>query len=59
MKNSLNVLYITYDGLTDPLGTSQILPYIAGLSKSGYRFTVISAEKPDVYAAGKKEIETI
>ncbi len=24
----MNVLYITYDGLLDPLGNSQILPYI-------------------------------
>ena len=26
------VLYISYDGLTDPLGRSQILPYLAGLA---------------------------
>lgn len=39
------VLYITYDGLTDPLGQSQILPYIKGLSRHGYRFTVLSFEK--------------
>ena len=54
-----NILYISYDGLTDPLGTSQILPYIVGLSKSGYRFTVISAEKPNAFTDGKKEIKTI
>lgn len=39
------VLYITYDGLTDPLGQSQILPYLKGLSQYGYRFTVLSFEK--------------
>ncbi len=38
------VLYITYDGLTDPLGQSQILPYIIGLS-SDYDFTILSCEK--------------
>ena len=42
---AINVLYITYDGLTDQLGRSQILPYILGLNKVGYLFTVISFEK--------------
>lgn len=42
---SKSVLYISYDGLTDPLGQSQILPYLAGLSKYGYRFTILSFEK--------------
>lgn len=41
------ILYITYDGLTDPLGQSQILPYLTGLSKRGYRFTILSFEKKD------------
>ena len=40
-----NILYLTYDGLTDPLGQSQILPYIFGLSQNGYSFTIVSFEK--------------
>ena len=40
------VLYLTYDGLTDQLGRSQILPYIEGLAARGHRITVISCEKP-------------
>lgn len=40
-----NILYLTYDGLTDPLGQSQILPYIFSLSKLGYSFTIVSFEK--------------
>ena len=39
------VLYLSYDGITDPLGQSQILPYIIGLSKRGYSFTLISFDK--------------
>jgi glycosyltransferase involved in cell wall biosynthesis len=39
------ILYITYDGLTDPLGQSQVLPYLQKLSEKGYRFTIISFEK--------------
>jgi len=54
-----NILYISYDGLTDPLGQSQILPYIIGLSKVGYNFTIISAEKPEVYKLGKENISNI
>ncbi len=42
MRNK--ILYITYDGILDPLGQSQILPYIMGLSKSN-DFTILSYEK--------------
>ncbi|WP_066406967.1 glycosyltransferase [Flavisolibacter tropicus] len=43
------VLYITYDGLTDPLGQSQILPYLRHLSQQGYQFTILSFEKKARY----------
>jgi len=46
-KSSPPCLYITYDGLLDPLGKSQILPYILGLSEAGYQFTILSFEKTD------------
>ncbi len=39
------VLFISYDGLLDPLGKSQILPYIFGLSDNGYKFCLLSFEK--------------
>lgn len=42
-----NVLYISYDGLTDPLGQSQILPYLTALSTKGYRITILSCEKQE------------
>ncbi len=29
------VLYLSYDGMTDPLGQSQVIPYLVGLSKRG------------------------
>lgn len=38
-------LFISYDGLTDPLGQSQVLPYYIGLSKIGHRITILSCEK--------------
>ena len=40
-----NCLYISYDGLLDPLGQSQIIPYLKNLNKKGYRFIVFSYEK--------------
>jgi glycosyltransferase involved in cell wall biosynthesis len=46
-RRGAKVLYISYDGLTDPLGRSQILPYLAGLSAAGHRITVLSCEKPE------------
>lgn len=39
------VLFISYDGLTDPLGQSQILPYLNGLSKEGHSITILSCDK--------------
>jgi hypothetical protein len=48
MKNG-SVVYLSYDGLTDSLGQSQILPYLTGLSEAGYHFTVISFEKEDAF----------
>lgn len=38
-------LYITYTGLLDPLGQSQVLQYVLGLA-SRHQMTVLSYEKP-------------
>ncbi len=54
-----NILYITYDGLTDPLGQSQILPYLKGLSRLGYRFTILSFEKKERYEKERALIEQL
>ena len=54
-----NVLYLSYDGMTDPLGQSQVLPYLIGLSKKGFQFTLISFEKPDRYSQEKGKIESL
>ncbi len=43
------VLYISYDGMTDPLGQSQVIPYLKGLSKIGYQFCLVSAEKREKF----------
>jgi Glycosyl transferase 4-like domain len=41
-----SVLYITYDGLLEPLGASQVLPYVRGLSARGFSMEILSFEKP-------------
>jgi len=41
----LKVLYITYDGINDPLGKSQILPYLKRLGKGGIDIFLLSFEK--------------
>lgn len=51
MEKKRKVLYVSYDGLTDPLGQSQILPYLVGLTKKGFAFTVVSFEKRSVLKA--------
>lgn len=45
-------LFITYDGLLDPLGGSQILPYIRGIAAHPRQVHVLSFEKPERFAAG-------
>jgi glycosyltransferase involved in cell wall biosynthesis len=39
------VLYLAYDGVSDPLGQSQILPYLRGLARLGHNIHLISFEK--------------
>lgn len=48
-----HILYLSYDGLTDPLGSSQVLPYILGLERKGYRYTILSFEKPERFSEGE------
>lgn len=53
------ILYISYDGMTDPLGQSQVLPYLRGLSKHGYEFHLVSFEKHDRFIQHKSHIQHI
>ena len=41
----MNVLYVSYDGALDPLGRSQVVPYLEGLSSEGFRYDLITFEK--------------
>ena len=56
---SRNILYLSYDGMTDPLGQSQVLPYLIGLTKEGFTFHIISFEKPTRFQEHKDHIQKI
>lgn len=45
--------------MTDPLGQSQVLPYLCGLSKKGYKIHLISADKPAPFKKLSGEIQRI
>ena len=53
------ILFISYDGMTDPLGQSQVIPYLSGLTKFGYSFTILSCDKPEKFAANKQYVEKL
>jgi len=53
---SHKVLYITYDGLLDQLGQSQILPYLYKLSEKNHHMHIVSFEK-SIHT--KAEIESL
>ena len=55
----MNILYITYDGLTDPLGRSQVLPYLCGLADKNHSIVVLSCDKPLNYQKSKDNVQTI
>src|ERR1041384_7457231 len=44
------VLYISYNGMLDPLGQSQVIPYLKGLSRRGVTFTLLSFERAQAYS---------
>lgn len=41
----MRVLYITFDGLLEPLGASQVVAPLLGLAERGFKYSVVSLEK--------------
>jgi len=46
-----SVLYISYNGMLDPLGQSQVLPYLRELAARGVQFTLLSFERAKAFEA--------
>jgi glycosyltransferase involved in cell wall biosynthesis len=60
MDEIKKVLYLSYDGMTDSLGQSQVLPYLNGLSSSRkIQFHLISFEKEERFETHRTEIQLI
>ena len=52
------VLFISYNGMLDPLGQTQVIPYLRELAKRGVQFTLLSFERGAAFAGdgvGKRD----
>lgn len=56
-NNLKGTLFITYDGLLDPLGGSQILPYLKSISSHQKFFHVLSFEKQERYMRNADDLQ--
>ncbi len=43
------VLFISYNGMLDPLGQTQVIPYLRELAKRGVEFTLLSFERAGAF----------
>lgn len=59
LNQNKTILYLSYDGMTDPLGQSQVLPYLKGLAKEGFTFHLISFEKEERFDKFRSTIQAI
>ncbi|MFA6078130.1 MAG: glycosyltransferase [Candidatus Omnitrophota bacterium] len=56
----MKVLFLSYNGLLEPILTSQALPYLRDLTKEGYEFVLVTYEKKrDLLMAGKVRIRDL
>ena len=59
MASTKTFLFVSIDGMTDPLGQSQVLPYLVGLAKQGFEVGIVSCEKKDNWIQHHQTIELI
>src|ERR1035437_8439979 len=45
LRGGKRILYLTFDGLLEPLGQSQVLSYICRLSERGFSYVLLSLER--------------
>jgi glycosyltransferase involved in cell wall biosynthesis len=45
----VRAIYVSYDGALDPLGASQVVPYVIGLGARGIAVTLLTFEKPELW----------
>ncbi len=44
LRQSLRVLYVSHTGMTEPLGHSQVIPYVEGLARAGFLMEIMAFE---------------
>jgi glycosyltransferase involved in cell wall biosynthesis len=54
---TVRVIYVSYDGALDPLGASQVVPYLLSLAGRGFAITLVSFEKPARWARVAVRVE--
>ncbi len=59
MATTKTYIFVSIDGMTDPLGQSQVLPYLVGLAKTGKKIDIVSCEKKDNWNQHHTTIEAI
>src|SRR5215510_6946632 len=60
MLEGRRVLFISYNGMLEPLGQTQVLPYLRELAKRGVKFTLLSFEKENAFSeAGRGRCEEL
>ena len=53
--NGRRVLYISYNGMLDPLGQSQVITYLRELARAGVRFTLLSFERSAAFGTDGRD----
>lgn len=59
MSKKTRILYISYNGMTESLGQSQVLAYLTRLSDLGYEFDILAYEKNEDFDKNKDYIERL
>src|SRR4051794_12377844 len=56
----MRILYVSQTGMTEPLGQSQVVPYLIGLARAGFRIDLVTFEpeeaRPDAIARVRAEL---
>lgn len=56
----MKVLFLSYNGLLEPILPSQAVPYLKGLAGEGHEFVLLTYEKKkDIKRAGREGVETL
>jgi len=49
-------IFVSYDGALDPLGATQVIPYLLGLAAAGVQIALVSFEKADRWASAGERL---